>query len=67
MKPEWILVGNAAHARLFRRDSPGEPLVPLATLEHPERRLAGRQLAEIEQRLLDPALIYSASITRTSR
>jgi protein required for attachment to host cells len=45
-KTEWILVGNAAHVRLFRRDSPSKPLVPLATLEHPQSRLKGRQLAE---------------------
>jgi protein required for attachment to host cells len=46
MKTEWILVANAAHMRLFRRDSPGKPLVPLAGLEHPESRLKGQQLAE---------------------
>ncbi len=46
MKTEWILVGNAAHARLFRRDSPSEPLVPLVSLEHPQSRLKGSELAD---------------------
>jgi protein required for attachment to host cells len=44
MKTEWILLANAAIARLFRRDSPGEPLIPLETLEHPQSRLKGSQL-----------------------
>jgi hypothetical protein len=63
MKPEWILVGNAAHARLFRRDSPVAQRVKVAH----DTDLSALGLAGIEQRLLDPALIYSASITRTSR
>ena len=46
MKPQWILVANASHARLFSRDSPTDPLVPQATLEHPESRLKGSQLAD---------------------
>ena len=39
MKAQWFLVANASLARLFRRDSPTDPLVPLATMEHPESRL----------------------------
>ncbi|HEX7438733.1 MAG TPA: host attachment protein [Caldimonas sp.] len=46
MKPQWILVANASHARLFRRASPTDPLIPLATLEHAESRLKASQLAD---------------------
>ena len=46
MKRQWILVANASLARLFSRDSPTDPLVPLATLEHPDSRLKGSQLAD---------------------
>lgn len=46
MKPQWILVANASWARLFRRDSSSHPLVPLATLQHPESRLKGSELGD---------------------
>jgi len=46
MKPQWILVANASHARLFSRESPTAPLVPLANIEHSESRLKGTQLAD---------------------
>ena len=46
MKPQWILLANASHARLFSRDSPTEPLTLLSTMEHPESRLKGSQLAD---------------------
>ena len=46
MKPQWILVANASLARLFSRDSPTDPLVSLATMEHPESRLKGSELAK---------------------
>ena len=46
MKRQWILLANASHARLFSRDSTTDPLVPLATLEHPESRLKASQLAD---------------------
>jgi protein required for attachment to host cells len=47
MKPEWIVIGNAAaHVRLLLRGSPSEPLVALATLEHPQSRLKGSELAD---------------------
>ena len=45
MQPQWILVANASHARLFSRASPTDPLVPFATMEHPESRLKGSELA----------------------
>ncbi len=46
MKQQWILLANASHARLLSRDSATDPLVPLATLEHPESRLKASQLAD---------------------
>ena len=46
MKVQWILVANASVARLFRRDSPTDPLIPLTTMEHPESRLKASQLAD---------------------
>ena len=46
MKRQWILLANASHARLLSRDSATDPLVPLATLEHPESRLKASQLAD---------------------
>jgi len=46
MKTQWILVANASVARLFKRDSPSDPLVPLPTMEHPESRMKGSQLAD---------------------
>ena len=46
MKSQWILVANASLARLFRRDSPTDTLVALATMEHPESRLKGSELAD---------------------
>ena len=45
MKVQWILVANASVARLFSRDSPADPLVPMATMEHPESRLKGSEFA----------------------
>lgn len=38
MKPALIVTANAAHARLFLRDGPGDPLRPLAVLEHAASR-----------------------------
>ena len=46
MQAQWIVVANASLARLFRRDSPTDHLVPLTTLEHPESRLKGSELAD---------------------
>jgi protein required for attachment to host cells len=46
MKSQWIVVANAARARLFRRAGPDAPLISMATLEHPESRLRGSQLAD---------------------
>ena len=46
MKVQWIVVANASLARLFSRDSPTDPLVPLATMKHPESRLKGSELAD---------------------
>lgn len=46
MKPEWILVGNAATARLLQRNSAQEPLLPLETLQHPESRMKSSDLGD---------------------
>ena len=46
MKVQCIVVANASIARLFRRDSPTDHLAPLATMEHPESRLKGSELAD---------------------
>jgi protein required for attachment to host cells len=46
MKTQWILVANASLARWFKRESPSDPLVTLPTMEHPESRLKGSQLAD---------------------
>ena len=43
---QWIVLANASHARLFSRDSAADPLIPLETMEHPESRLKGSQLAD---------------------
>ncbi|MES2191417.1 MAG: host attachment protein [Pseudomonadota bacterium] len=41
MKPDWILIANASHARLLEH-RPGKPLTLLQTFEHPQsRRKAG--------------------------
>ncbi|HSW18969.1 MAG TPA: host attachment protein [Ramlibacter sp.] len=45
MKSRWILVANASLARIFRRDSAVEPLVPVETLSHEEGRMRGSELA----------------------
>jgi protein required for attachment to host cells len=45
MKAQWIVVANASLARFFKRDSSTEPLVALLTMEHPESRLRGYELA----------------------
>ena len=36
---QWILVADAAQARLFRRDADTDPLVPVATYAHPASHL----------------------------
>ncbi|HEY0856805.1 MAG TPA: host attachment protein [Albitalea sp.] len=46
MNPRFILLANASIARLFKRDLPGGPLVALQTMEHPESRLKGSELAD---------------------
>ena len=43
-KPLWIVVANASQARCFERTSRADPLVPLASYEHPESRLHARDL-----------------------
>jgi len=43
MKPTWILIANAAHARLLEQEPAGWPSV-LQTLEHPRSRMLGSEL-----------------------
>lgn len=43
-KPVWIVVANASLARCFELAAPAQPLLPLASLEHPESRKHGRDL-----------------------
>lgn len=45
MKPDWILIANAAHARLLARE-PGSPLVVLKSFEHPQSRSKVSDLAD---------------------
>lgn len=45
MKPDWILIANASHARLLRRESGGH-MVLLETFEHPESRSKISELAD---------------------
>jgi protein required for attachment to host cells len=44
MKPQWIVIANAASARIFRRDNARASLVPIATLTHDRSRLHGDEL-----------------------
>lgn len=44
MNTEWIIIANAASARIFRRDTPVAPLVPVATLAHDRSRLRASDL-----------------------
>lgn len=43
MKPDWILIANAAHARLLQRDERGR-LEVLKSLEHAESRMRSSML-----------------------
>ena len=49
MKKQWILVANGSRARLFSRTSVGDPLVALHTIDFPEGRLKGNELARHRQ------------------
>lgn len=43
MKPDWILIANASHARLLERRL-GEPLALTRTFEHPQSRRKASEL-----------------------
>lgn len=45
MKPDWILVANAAQARLFQQE-PGSPMVALQSFQHPASRLRSSELGD---------------------
>ncbi|QHE76163.1 host attachment protein [Hydrogenophaga sp. PBL-H3] len=49
MKKQWILVANGSLARFFSRTGVGDPLVPLETIDFPEGRLKGSELARDRQ------------------
>ena len=46
MSKQWILVANSSLARMFSRESPAEPLVPLVTLAHAESRMTRSELTQ---------------------
>jgi hypothetical protein len=43
--PSWVVLANAAQARVWRRPRPGQPWEELACLSHPQSRQKGRALA----------------------
>ncbi|MGZ5891047.1 MAG: host attachment protein [Caldimonas sp.] len=45
MPRTFVILANASLARLFSRDAATGALVPVATLQHPESRLPGHDLA----------------------
>ncbi|WP_332813571.1 host attachment protein [Ramlibacter sp.] len=45
MKPDWILVANAAHARLLQQEPAGR-MTLLQSLEHPTSRMRSSQLGD---------------------
>lgn len=45
MKPEWILIANAARARLLQREQ-GSPLVVIRSFEHPQSRSRSSELGD---------------------
>lgn len=45
MKPTWIVIANAAHARLLQQE-PAHPLTLLQSLEHPASRMRSSELGD---------------------
>ena len=45
MKHQWILIANSSIARLFSRDALNDPLIPVATMSHPQSRARTAELA----------------------
>ena len=45
MKPQWILIANASHARLFQQEADGH-LTPLESFEHPASRQRSSALGD---------------------
>ena len=45
MKPEWILIANATHARLLSHDR-GSPMVEIKSFEHPQGRSKVSELTD---------------------
>ena len=48
MKPDWILVANAAHARLLQQEE-GAPMTVLRAFEHPASRQHSSELGDAER------------------
>lgn len=48
MKPDWLIVANAAHARLLQQE-PGAPMTVLQAFEHPASRLHSSELGDAER------------------
>ena len=48
MKPAWILVANAAQARLVEQE-PGSPMVVVHAFHHPESRLSSSMIGDSER------------------
>jgi len=48
MKPHWILIANAARARLLQQARPGDPPTLLRSFEHPDSRLHTGALGDDE-------------------
>lgn len=46
MHSHWILIANAARARLMQQEEPGGPLAQLQSFEHPASRLRTSELAD---------------------
>lgn len=45
MSKQWILIANGSIAQFWGRDGPHTPLFSIETIENPEGRLKGRELA----------------------
>ena len=45
MKPDWILIANATHARLLQHER-GSPMVIIESFEHPQSRSKISELAD---------------------
>lgn len=49
MSKQWILIANGSIAQVWGRDGPHEPLFSIETIENPQGRPKGRELARDRQ------------------